>query len=185
MSNRIKPDGPNLKPTECPYCNNAIDRASGILREQPPEPGDVCICLYCGEASKFNDQLQIEKLDELELIEMKTDPIVQAARLSIEARKAVTDPDRQRAYSDQLDKMSGDVVDWRVNHRDSNPMIQYNFQKGVAVIVALQDAIDNNFVSVNDDALQMFKEIGWLDDGPAMPTVLMVRVVLEHVFGKE
>lgn len=94
-------------------------------------------------------------------------------------------PDKQRAYSDQLDQMSHAVIDWRVNHRDSNPMIQYNFQKEVGVIAALQDAIDHKFVSVNDDALQMFKELGWLDDVKSMPTVLMVRVVLEHVFGKE
>lgn len=29
------------------------------------------------------------------------------------------------------------------------------------------------------------KELGWLDDRPSMPTVMMVRVVLDHVFGKE
>lgn len=183
--NRIPPEGPNLEPTACPYCHEKIDCSTGVLKDMPPSPGDISICLYCGEPSKFDDQLQMVKLESSELADVMSDPVVRTSMLHIKARKAAANPDRQKAYTGQLEKMASDVAEWRVNHRDSRPEIQYNFQANTGVVAALQDAIDHHFISVNEDALIMFKELGWLDNKPTMPTVMMVRVVLEHVFGKE
>lgn len=183
--NRIKPDGPNLEPTECPHCNQKIDSSSGLQANVQPHPEDVSICMYCGEPSKFDEQLQMVKLEGSEIAEVMADPAVQQAMIQIKAMKAASNHDRRKAYADQLDKMKDAVIAWRKEHSDPELSIQYNFQKGTCVIAALQDAIDHKFISVNDDALKMFKELGWLDDVKAMPTVLMVRAVLEHAFRKE
>lgn len=179
--NRIKPDGPNLDPTECPYCHEKINSLSGIQKDVQPGPGDIYICTHCGEPSKFDDQLQMVALEGSELLDVMSDQVVREAMLAIKSRKT----DRRKAYMDQLGMMADEVVLWRETNQDSQPMIQYNFQKEVSIIAALQDAIDHKFISVNDDALNMFKELGWLDDVKAMPTVMMVRAVLDQAFGKE
>lgn len=89
----------------------------------------------------------------------------------------------EAGYEAQLNKMRSDVLAWRKTHTDKSPSIQYNYPAGTCVIAALADAIDNHYVSVNDDARQMLTDLGWLTDGPdEMPTVLMARVVLEVAF---
>lgn len=172
-------------PINCPNCGITLLYRADLSKDERklPSPGDLSICRDCAELCEFGNENNLVKMSEEKMAEMKARPEVQKVISLFKSEKDLQM--KNSGYSNQLDAMSDAVVDWRVNHQDSNPMIQYNFQKGVGVIAALQDAIDNNFVSVNDDALQMFKELGWLDDGPAMPTVLMVRVVLEHVFGKE
>jgi hypothetical protein len=125
------------------------------------------------------------RLDESELAEVMADPIVQTSMLHIKAKKIATDPDRNKAYADYPDKMADAVLAWRKEHPDLELSIQYNFQDEACVIAALDDAIDDNFISVNDHALKMFKDLGWLEDKPEMPTVNMVRSVMEHCFGKE
>lgn len=88
-------------------------------------------------------------------------------------------------YEDVLDVMAVKVKEWKAQHMDLDISIQYNFPDNTAVIGTLQDGINSKFITVNDHAMQMFKELGWMDDTPAMPTIMMVRCTLEHVFGKD
>jgi hypothetical protein len=181
--NRIKPEKPNLEPTECPHCHERIDCSTGIKKDISPSEGDISICVYCGEPSKFDAQLNMVKLERSELKEIMSDPVVSTSMLHIKARRIAQDPARHEAYVKQLDVMSDAVKEWRKKNQNLSPIIQYNFTAQACVIAALEDAINSKFVSINDDARTMFKDLGWMDDKPTMPTILMVRAVLEHTFG--
>lgn len=82
-------------------------------------------------------------------------------------------------YKQELEKMHADLTAWRKAHPTTPILIEFKIPKGVFVIAAIQDAIDHGSVVMDDEARKMMTELGWLDDKPSMPTVGMVRAVLE------
>jgi len=173
----------------CPHCGVKLDCSSGVTlthdgdnAPRPPVPGDISMCQGCGEPCVFGEGLSMEKMDDEMKADVLKDPAISVMSLMIKSMNAAKNPDRQRQYSEQLEAMASDVRKWRQNNPDKDLSIQYNFTKGTGVIAALEDAINRSFISVNENAMQMFKDVGWLDDKPSMPTVLMVRAVMEHVF---
>jgi hypothetical protein len=62
--------------TPCPYCNapnNAATDPDG--EDRPPRPGDVTICISCGEFLLFDADLRTVKPSEDELIELGAHPV--------------------------------------------------------------------------------------------------------------
>lgn len=47
-----------LKQT-CPACGYPMDCATGIGHQRSPSPGDVTVCISCGDISLFNDDLSL------------------------------------------------------------------------------------------------------------------------------
>jgi RNase P subunit RPR2 len=45
---------------QCPTCNSILDGAIGAAI-RGPEKGDLTVCVYCGEISRFTDGLQLER----------------------------------------------------------------------------------------------------------------------------
>lgn len=180
--NRITPnDGTHEFSGTCPYCGFKFEATTGItnLHTRGPKPGDMTVCVECGEASKFGEGLVVEKISVLEREQFaSSDPRIALTMQIIKSRHS-------NNYEDFLDVMAANVKEWKDQHMELDISIQYNFPENLCVVGTLQDGINSKFITVNDHAMQMFKELGWLDEKPDMPTIMMVRCTLEHVFGKE
>lgn len=69
--------------SHCPNCAREINGA-GHAGEAIPGPGDIVVCMYCGELSEFGEDLRLRPLSA-PLSELPRDEIEQA---SAEAAKA-------------------------------------------------------------------------------------------------
>jgi hypothetical protein len=68
--------------TPCPYCNVPNDAATNPEGEDgPPNPGDVTICLSCGEFLLLDADLRTVKPNDDELIELGADPMCRLMRM--------------------------------------------------------------------------------------------------------
>lgn len=76
------------KPGRCPYCNTMNDEATRITmphieddikkeNDNPPEPGSINLCMYCGNPAVYDDDLKLRRMARSEVKEIKkTDPDV-------------------------------------------------------------------------------------------------------------
>lgn len=180
-------EGPRL--ARCPYCNEKLDRSEGVTPYNPesrlPGPGDVSVCIECGEPAVFDADMNMVKLSESKRAELMKDEHVAKTSFAIKAMRAANDPSMRDQFNKQLDQMAVDVKKWKADHPDSQPMIQYNYQADVGLIATFKSAVENKFVMLNEDATAMVTELGWMNECRTMPTVNMVRAVLSHVFGEE
>ena len=83
-------------------------------------------------------------------------------------------------YREQLARMLNDFRNWRAAHPHTEVLFHFRLPEGVAVVSDLKQAIRNGFLVANLDGLVMLGELGWLDESPNMPTLLMVKGVIEH-----
>lgn len=51
----------------CPACGKTWGELSGVGRANQPKPGDVTLCIYCGEPFRFGPGLALERQDVDEL----------------------------------------------------------------------------------------------------------------------
>lgn len=55
----------------CPNCHSECDTATAAVEEEVvPVPGDVSICLYCGEFLQFSDDMALVSLSDEEWQEL-------------------------------------------------------------------------------------------------------------------
>jgi hypothetical protein len=47
--------------TVCPWCLSEHDAASGLNHDTTPKPGDVTLCIRCGEWCVFDDRMTLRK----------------------------------------------------------------------------------------------------------------------------
>ena len=59
-----------MKETKCPHCNHKIDAHTDPSGEETPGPGDLSMCLYCGEFNIFTDDMDLRKATEEDLKEL-------------------------------------------------------------------------------------------------------------------
>jgi hypothetical protein len=79
-------------PTLCPTCGHKLDAATGLDHDHKPSPGDLSVCIQCGEILEFDEEIKlilisegtIEKLD-LETMEdlVRTRDAIKALRRTI------------------------------------------------------------------------------------------------------
>ena len=78
----------------CRCCGYLVDAASGVDHNARAKPGDVSLCMKCGEASVFTGELVMRPPTAEELATIEADPMVRRARRAIcdmwvaEARKS-------------------------------------------------------------------------------------------------
>jgi hypothetical protein len=60
----------------CPSCGTQCDAASTTNESTQPVPGDISICVRCGELLKFGDDMRLMRLTHEERIEVEADPYV-------------------------------------------------------------------------------------------------------------
>jgi DNA-directed RNA polymerase subunit RPC12/RpoP len=59
---------------ECPHCGYKVDRATRLADARVPRPGDIAICMNCGEFNQFGEQLELVKApNEADLLLALTD----------------------------------------------------------------------------------------------------------------
>jgi hypothetical protein len=77
----------------CPQCLELLDGASEMrwddIHVNSPRPGDVTICIYCGEVLSFDDLLQLVKIsaDHSALLTAEQRGDLELAKLAIKARR--------------------------------------------------------------------------------------------------
>jgi hypothetical protein len=59
----------------CPYCGRKLSAASHFSEEVAPHPGDISICIGCGEVLLFDEGLRVRRPTTAELIELQMRPI--------------------------------------------------------------------------------------------------------------
>jgi len=72
---------PNLvAPSPCPGCGEILNGASfvGEGADASPNPGDITVCIGCGEIIAFADDLTLRGLTDEEMIEIAADPDILA-----------------------------------------------------------------------------------------------------------
>lgn len=84
----------------------------------------------------------------------------------------------RKEYAEQLMQMAENGHRWRLANPDREARVVFNYPTSVALIAPIREAIDKNFVSVNEAGLELVKAL-WPWDGDTEPTVLMVRAALE------
>jgi len=67
-------DGPNVPESSCPHCGLVMDCASGVNGARKPKPGNLGMCIGCGEFSLYGETLQLVKIDPMELLKLQLDP---------------------------------------------------------------------------------------------------------------
>ena len=79
----------------CPHCGYRSDRASGAFDDLPsgPKPGNVSLCLNCGKAAIFTDNLSLRKPTAPEKAELSQDPRILEAQI---VRSGVIDQDLRK-----------------------------------------------------------------------------------------
>lgn len=87
--------------------------------------------------------------------------------------------DQGAAYEAQCNTMLANAKAWRAAHPDSQARVQFNFPKTVSIIGCISDALNSKYVSANEQGVELIKAL-WPWGGRDEPTVLMVRMVLEH-----
>lgn len=55
-----------IKPMHCPSCKIEFDRVthSNFTPQRPPKPGDLSVCIRCGEILQISDGFDFEKINE-------------------------------------------------------------------------------------------------------------------------
>jgi hypothetical protein len=61
-----KQRGPADRLSRCPYCARPYNRHRTIEGQGAPEPGDVSICIGCGEVCIFNESLRLRRPTQAE-----------------------------------------------------------------------------------------------------------------------
>lgn len=66
-----------LKESNCPKCNSALDACTATGGENiPPEPGAITVCVYCSAILEVTEYLGLELISEEKLNKMKQeDPV--------------------------------------------------------------------------------------------------------------
>ena len=49
------------KASKCPGCGVKLNRATGILDNVTPRPGDYAVCTYCGEWVRYEEGLTLRR----------------------------------------------------------------------------------------------------------------------------
>lgn len=79
------PDEPNVPESPCPHCGALHTCATSMGERYLPVPGkSFGMCIECGEVNGYDENLQLVKLDAMQLLECELDPeagpIMKAAR---------------------------------------------------------------------------------------------------------
>lgn len=82
---RVKP-GHKLPKSACPFCAHELDTAAAIDDRHTPAPGDLTLCINCGEWLVFGEGMSLQKPTDEEYVEIAANPgtdLVRRAWLSV------------------------------------------------------------------------------------------------------
>lgn len=87
----------NLEPNRCPHCNRLHDKATsaevGATKPVVPSPGDICMCVSCGELATFTEPLGLRLPTPYEVSKAYAEcEGLAAARAYVKARGPAPEP---------------------------------------------------------------------------------------------
>mgnify|MGYP001579057012 CR=1 FL=1 len=88
----------------------------------------------------------------------------------------ITDKD----YALKLAAMEKQLQAWRRANPELPVLVLFRIPAKLWLAASLDDAIKQKFLIVDYNGKRMLKELGWLDDNRDQPTVMMVKMVIEH-----
>ncbi|HET8688702.1 MAG TPA: hypothetical protein VFM18_18965 [Methanosarcina sp.] len=71
----------HLPESICPTCKYIMDAATSVGEKATPSPGDISLCMGCGELLEFNDDLILVKASESVLQDMPIEQRIGIAQL--------------------------------------------------------------------------------------------------------
>ena len=73
----------------CPACTSICTAATGLEQDEPPNPGDFTVCIFCGTLLKFEEGLALRTIAdwELDVLPAETRALLLSARISFQASK--------------------------------------------------------------------------------------------------
>ncbi len=71
----------------CPSCKKLLDAATSLEEGAVPNPGDISVCIYCGEFLLYGDDMALEILPKVIWDQLETELKIQL----IGIRKAAAD----------------------------------------------------------------------------------------------
>lgn len=165
---------------KCPECGVLMGGATFLDKgDRQPAPGDIAICFSCAAVNQYDDCLGlVTASDDAKSFADKDARCRVARQLILDRRK----PHQGDRYAARCAAMREEVDHWRKENPALRLAIQYNFPTTVFAIATLPDALDKHLISVNEDARRMFASLGWLEAGPTVPSLFMVRMVMEEAF---
>lgn len=69
-----------LSKRKCPACGHDIEASTHLVDEVSPEPGDVSVCLYCGEFYIFDDDMNFRDPTPEEYVRLEATPELDLVR---------------------------------------------------------------------------------------------------------
>jgi len=72
-----------MREQECPSCKKLLNSTSGAFEDITPKPRDITICLYCGLAMEWDEDMNAMPLSEMQLWELPTETFVQIKRVQV------------------------------------------------------------------------------------------------------
>ncbi len=76
--------------SNCPNCGHSLDSCSDVSGIASPSPGDVSVCIRCGEFLEFDDRMLMKSLPASKLLQLQlADPV--AFGYLVDIRKGVLD----------------------------------------------------------------------------------------------
>ena len=75
-------------PAHCAFCQYAVEAASAVDGQQAPGPGDITLCIYCGEWNIFTRRGRLRKPTDDEQVEIVANLIARKLRVAWLTMKA-------------------------------------------------------------------------------------------------
>lgn len=73
----------HIQPAACLNCKAVNNGATCIGHDVAPQPGNIVICIECGHIMAYDNNMQMRKLTDKEMIDIAGDPrilLIQKAR---------------------------------------------------------------------------------------------------------
>lgn len=175
MSNRIKAKD------NCPACDapsNGLSEMSGEPSEREPQPGDFSVCDTCGTICVFTETGGRRVANRKDMVDLGPDLGMKLVLAAVAIRMNKPHPD-DKAYVANLDAMLAKRNAWLAAHPGAEIQVLFNYPPETCIICPISFAVAKKLVVCNGPGLELVKALGsW--DAQDEPSVLMVRVVLEH-----
>lgn len=84
---RISPHDRRMPLSSCVECGKELDGASALGPDASPSPGDVTLCIHCGSASIFTEELLLRRPTAEEFCDISLMPGVAEFRRLIKELK--------------------------------------------------------------------------------------------------
>lgn len=56
----------------CTGCGHSNEEHTGINNEEQPQPGNISICVCCGQVNQYDDDMKLQKLSDDEMHDLQT-----------------------------------------------------------------------------------------------------------------